>query len=64
MTRWLSACVATAACLLAVTANAKPPPSADLVRARTLIFGAENVKSNAFTSRPRTPDSSGSDDTG
>ena len=43
MTRWISACVAAAACVLAVTANAKPPANADLVRARTLIFGAENV---------------------
>ena len=34
---------AAAASLVAFTAAAKPPASEDLVRARTLVFGAENV---------------------
>src|SRR3954465_4060906 len=33
----------TAVALLAFGARAKPPSSEDLVRARTLVFGAENV---------------------
>jgi hypothetical protein len=42
MSRLLAGCVA-AASLFAFTASAKPPATADLVRARTLIFGAEHV---------------------
>ncbi len=42
MSRLLAGCVA-AVSLVAFTASAKPPATADLVRARTLIFGAEHV---------------------
>lgn len=42
MSRLLKICVA-AASLLAFAAAAKPPATADMVRARTLIFGAEHV---------------------
>ena len=42
MSRLLSTCVAATAALLAFTAAAKPP-TADTVRARNMIFGAENV---------------------
>src|SRR5512141_2991321 len=38
----LSACVA-AASLLAFSAVAKPPATEDLVRARSMMFGAEHV---------------------
>ena len=44
MARLLSTCVAAAAAsLLAFGAAAKPPATADMVRARNLMFGAENV---------------------
>jgi hypothetical protein len=43
MKRLLSVCAAAATALLALSAAAKPPATADMVRARNLVFGAEHV---------------------
>ena len=43
MTHTFSKLAVTAVALLAFGARAKPPATEDLVRARTLVFGAENV---------------------
>ncbi len=43
MPRVFSNFAVTAVALLAFAARAKPPASEDLIRARTLVFGAENV---------------------
>src|SRR5689334_181806 len=43
MKRLLSACAAVATALFSLNAAAKPPATADMVRARNLVFGAEHV---------------------
>src|SRR5256885_10539259 len=43
MPRTFSKVAVTAVLLLAFAANARPPAPEDLIRARTLVFGAENV---------------------
>src|SRR5439155_2155307 len=43
MTHTFSKLAVTAVALLAFGARAKPPATEDLVRARTLVFGAEHV---------------------
>src|SRR5437868_14416193 len=43
MSRTFSKLIVTAVALLAFGAAAKPPASEDLIRARNLVFGTENV---------------------